>query len=581
MAEKLEWVFEGVDKFSGPVSGMTGGLGHFSFELNQVTELLGKMAEGLEWVGEKALNFFEFGIDAVSFKESTLVAFETILGTKEQAMNLFNKAQVMADFSPFKTKDVVTSFQKLLGAGFTKEEVPIVFQAVGDMASFQTTGAEMNQVMDSVTNDMAIMMASGVADWHHFRLMLQATKGIVNMNQVGEALAKNLGVTPAEAMAQLKGGTLSAKQGVVALLDAMKQVQHGEVGTSILRQAGTIKGLKSTFASLGENFFFAMGDESGQTSSIKGINDYKEALGNVITYFNVQFASGKRVAKALEQVFGGALHAIFGGFAGKDGVKGISAIVDPVISWMEGIDWDRLFGDIGIAAKAVGTIVSNVFGGLTGTVQDSNSTMAQDIDKFLRGLDFKTIAEDARSFGNALGTIASALMQITKLIEPLADSFGQNMRALHIVDDFTTRGMGSAEAMIEGFTKGIQGGSGIVASSMIGLAAGANQTLATEQDIHSPSGVYEDFGGYMAQGLALGIDGGASEVDAAISRLGVAPSTSGAAPAGKSVSVSFGSGAIQIDARGADGVEIARKLREILPSQLAMAFEGMAMEAGS
>jgi len=57
---------------------------------------------------------------------------------------------------------------------------------------------------------------------------------------------------------------------------------------------------------------------------------------------------------------------------------------------------------------------------------------------------------------------------------------------------------------------GIQAAAGRVMAAIQNLAQRAKNAFASVMDIHSPSRVFRAFGGYITQGLALGVNQGAS-----------------------------------------------------------------------
>lgn len=99
----------------------------------------------------------------------------------------------------------------------------------------------------------------------------------------------------------------------------------------------------------------------------------------------------------------------------------------------------------------------------------------------------------------------------TELAESIRETIGQQL-----YDDF----LGSGKNCAEGFAKGISDGSKTVNFAMRDFAKAANDTFAEEEEIHSPSKVYQKFGQYLAQGLKIGfvdeMDGAAEEIVASV-----------------------------------------------------------------
>lgn len=127
---------------------------------------------------------------------------------------------------------------------------------------------------------------------------------------------------------------------------------------------------------------------------------------------------------------------------------------------------------------------------------------------------------------------------------------------------FGTAATQAAHALISGLVGGISSGYGAIASAMTALASTALGAFKSTLGIASPSKVFAEMGGYVAEGAALGIDRGAPDVQAAADSM--APSPGGGASGGG------GGGPISVVinvAAGADGsvaVEIERALRRVL-----------------
>lgn len=611
MADQLDWVFNGVDKFSGPVGGMFSSLTQFAFGLNNVKDLLASFAEGVESIGEKAFEFGKFGVEALAFKESTLVGFETLLGTREEAQALFTKAQTMADLTPFKTHDVVDAFRQGLGAGFTKDEVPIVFQAIGDLASFRGTKEEMHNALVNMSQDVTTMMGRGTADMIHLKQIFGASGGMLNMTRFSEALGKNMGMAPAAAMAALHSGAIKSYDAVVALVDAVSTLDKGQVGSSLIRNAKTINGLLSTAASLGENFFYSM---TSDVMTSGGIGSFKDALVNVIGYFNVVNDTGKRVSADLQSVFSGALTAIFGDLSGGAGKDLISRTMEPILKWVEGVDWVGTFTSIKNVVVNVVEVLYSFGQGMWDVFGPVFSVLGSFLALVGGGKGTNGLAMMARLFGifqasvlglaGALALLFLPAVTLAALSTVAILAWSRAIGALFDVDwDWDAIKGGFSEMgkwfsdhwsmftdwgsdIMLGIVEGIKSMAGRLFDTIVDVGRDIKEVFTGSgpggQKIKSPSGVFQEYGAFMAEGLALGIEGGTDDVEAAIRALGTGtPSMSAASGAGGGLSVTFSDGSIRIDARGGDGETIARQLKAILVSELAMAFEGLAMEGGA
>lgn len=92
-----------------------------------------------------------------------------------------------------------------------------------------------------------------------------------------------------------------------------------------------------------------------------------------------------------------------------------------------------------------------------------------------------------------------------------------------------------AMSLIQGLANGITSGVGIVVDAIRNLGSSAMGALKGILGIASPSKVFEQFGGFTAEGFAEGVDGGADQASTALESMVETPDASGA-PAGASAS---------------------------------------------
>jgi hypothetical protein len=604
VAEKLEWVFEGVDRFTGPMGAMSSSIVKFAFGLNQAKDLLMSFGHALEWVGEKGLHFGELAIDALAFKEAALNSFEVMLGTREQAHAMFQEAQAFADLTPFKTADVIGSFQAL-SATFKEKEVPIVFQAVADVASFAGTREQGQEIVRTLTSDIQRMYAYGKATQRDLIPILNAGRVAgLSPEKWFKGLAEVMGTDVATATAKYHAGMVDANLGTVALLRTIKDITHMELGGAVIKQSQTINGLISTSQSLMENFFFTM---SNEVEDIPGVRALKEALRGVIAYFNVLTPSGQRVARALERVFSGALEAIFGPLSG--GKDQIAAIMEPIIRFMETTDWKSVFTGVVSTLMTVGKVLWAILSGFGEVVLPVIEAVASMFGMSNQGDD---LTATLQVLGKTLGVLVGGLVLLAAgaalVASPIAlaivaiVAWWSAIRSLMDVDwsyipeqlGDMFKGIGQwfatqwntfvewGASIIHGIVEGISGAVGYALDAISGFGDSIMQSFKSKLGIHSPSTVFAEYGANTTEGYVQGIEGGMPDVEGAFEGLLNKDQGSGAGAGGAQVSVTFGEGAFNIDARGGmDAETFARRLQEILPSALAPMFERMALSTGA
>ncbi len=176
-------------------------------------------------------------LDAASFKENTLIAFETLLGSREEAERMMREAVRFAAGTPFETRDVVDAYQRLLTAGFKPVEIPVVLRGVGDLAAMKGFSKE---TIDRVLLAFQQIRAKGRLQGEE---LLQLAEAGVPLGRVYEVLGRRLGVTAEQARKLQEAGRISADLGIVAVMEALRDsVSGGELGSSWTARAGPSPG---------------------------------------------------------------------------------------------------------------------------------------------------------------------------------------------------------------------------------------------------------------------------------------------------------------------------------------------------
>ncbi|MBK6694802.1 MAG: tape measure protein [Myxococcales bacterium] len=338
MADTLTFVLELLDRVSGPARKATASLdgldramrplrnaqGQFMpgaakgiKELNSGSgEFLKNVAGGLKSVAlvagavavGGAVLGAKFAAESLAFKENTLVGFEVMLGTKEAAADIYNKAVDFAAVTPFATKDVVGNIQKLLIAGFKQGEVFDVLNVVGDVGVLKG-----QEGIESVVRALGQIKAKGKLSGEE---MMQLAEAGVSQKLVYDSLGKTLGKTRNELDKLQQAGKITADQGVGAILEAITVgMSGGNAGSLQAKMAKTMTGLTSTLASRPFELVTAANFKGG------GGMKFLEDLGNAL---NPKSDTGGRVVRIIETI-GDAITRAFGN---PDATKGLSRVLD-------------------------------------------------------------------------------------------------------------------------------------------------------------------------------------------------------------------------------------------------------------
>lgn len=545
--ETLEWVYSLYDKVSGPagriqksLQGIGGTLGGLPANIALVQQGLDMLISGAAQLGRAIVDASQFAVNALAFKESTLASFELMLGTKKAAEDFFDKAKGFGKLTPFETEDVVKSFQNLLQAGFTQQEVPIVFQALGDVAA----GKGFNkQVIDQLTLAFGQIRAKGRLMGDDLRQVLNAGVG---QQGIFENIAKQLGIDPTSVSKVMEAGRVSADVAITAMLDTIRDKFSGgqELGQGMLNQATTIRGLFSTLASVPMDLFLDINLE--KSPGFKGL---KLFLGNLAKVLNPDEAAGTKLKGLIESVVNDV-----GGMLGR---IDMNALVDGFDKFVEiakvAIDGAKAFGD------GVMTILQPTI--------DLLSTM--------EGGERRTVGfvDSMRVLGYALGGIVNVVLLIGGGIAKALEGFGM----LRDIDwSFLVEQMKSLGAqVVEGFVVGLKGAASFLINPVGTLAGLVTGTFKDALGIQSPSRVFMELGAYTAEGYRLGLEGQSAAVDSAVQAMADAR-PSGGRGGGAVVNLT-----INVDGTGKNAEEVARHLADMLPSELAALFESMAIEGGT
>ena len=238
-------------------------------------------------------------IDAVSFKENTLIAFQTLLGSREEAERMMREAVRFAAATPFETRDVVDAYQRLLTAGFKPVEIPVVLRGVGDLAAMKGFSKE---IIDRVLLAFQQIRSKGRLQGEE---LLQLAEAGVPLGRVYEVLGRRLGVTAEQARKLQEAGRISADLGIVAVMEALRDsVSGGELGKLMDRTSQSIAGLWSTLRSRPTELFMDV-----NPAPIRAL------LQNLVTLTDTTGRVGARLKAMLERYIGGAFRGVFGSLA--------------------------------------------------------------------------------------------------------------------------------------------------------------------------------------------------------------------------------------------------------------------------
>jgi len=251
-------------------------------------------------------------LDAAQFRQNAISGLEYMLGTREEAVDIFRQAQALATETPLDTDKVIGGIKQLVTAGFSGKESMVLFRAVADQASkFADDPAMQEKVIAAMSRVKGRGVATG-EDIESFRVAGFRAEGIV------DALLANPNLAPAFKMK--KGATKE---------DQIKEVKRvlgsGQVGTYTFLNAA-IKSLETDKPEIGEfaksmgkvsltgtisNFKSAFGDllKSTDVQSWKGVEAFQSFLTRITEAMSPASESGKKLLGIFEEV----IDALLGG----------------------------------------------------------------------------------------------------------------------------------------------------------------------------------------------------------------------------------------------------------------------------
>ena len=172
--------------------------------------------------------------------------------------------------------------------------------------------------------------------------------------------------------------------------------------------------------------------------------------------------------------------------------------------------------------------------------------------------------------GGLINFLLLAAMGVGKLFD-LLGQLGDYISTGGLIEDMEALG----GAILKGLADGIINSLGLPVQAIKDAGTSIIDGFKEVLDIHSPSGVFEELGQFTTQGFTDGIEAASGEVDKAVNTMVNIP---GARGGGGAPTVHL---TVQVDGAGADAETLARKLADLLPSQLASAFEQLAIEGGT
>lgn len=206
-------------------------------------KLAGTLLLGLATAATAGLGLLTtFGLKAAAAQEQTLISFESLLGSAQKGQAVFEQIRQFAAATPFELPQLTDVAKRFLTfsktVGIAEDQLIPFLTTVGNVASVTGSGA---LGMERVALALGQIASKGKLSLEELN---QISEGLPGFSGIA-AIATAKGITTAEAMRQISAGTISAKDGVAALLKGMQQFPGA--ASAMEKQSQTLLGLFSTF----------------------------------------------------------------------------------------------------------------------------------------------------------------------------------------------------------------------------------------------------------------------------------------------------------------------------------------------
>ncbi|WNM70398.1 hypothetical protein [Myxococcus phage Mx4 ts27htf-1hrm-1] len=496
---------------------------------------------GVIGLGAKALGAgvagAKFATEAIAFKEQTLTALKVMLGTEESAQRVFAQALDFAKKTPFDTKDVLTGFSQLLGAGFKESEVATVFGAVGDAAA--ASGFD-GQVIDRLVTAFAQIRAKGRLMGQEMLQLNEALgKAGVGTMAIYDQIGKKMGKTRNEVIALQEKGLVDADSAIYGVIKTLEVKSGGAVGNLMAQQSKTFTGLMSTLGSVPGDFFMSL-----DMRDLPGFAAIKGFVENLVKLFDEGTKTSERFMQVAGKLYNTVMVPLFGDLGSANGMKTMERYL------LRGADAiEKMLPSLRNGLMLVKGFASGFGSGLMAGLERYAG-----VSKLLGdSVDPKLVEE----FGQTLGKLASRIFGVADavlyLLQPLvklSEFFGNDAKPVLDANAAEKQGFSWGASLTAGLRNGImQNLTGPVNATDL-LVAVIKGGYEKGTETHSPSRLFARYGAWATEGWALGMTGALGEAESAVGELVSVGEESAAAVPG---AVGGGAGGVAVGRLGMGG----------------------------
>ena len=242
-------------------------------------------------VQERQAADLESGSALAGQRETDLVSFTTLFGSKDTAQQYLSQLKTMANTTPFLYSDLTAMSKTLKTYGYAANEMIPALTSIGDAgAALGMTAADMT----NVSTALGRMRSSNKTTLEDLNILQD--RGI---DAIG-ALANAKGVSKSDAYSMISGGDIVGTEAVQIIQSYMEQLYSG----AMEQQSKTFEGLSSTLEGWNQELQNAAGRGYNEEKKI-GMADQIDWLegeaGQKMMEMNEQIGRAKAEAENLQQ----------------------------------------------------------------------------------------------------------------------------------------------------------------------------------------------------------------------------------------------------------------------------------------
>lgn len=549
--------------------------------IGQIYSALGSVAMKL---GEVTFAAGKWLLTTQMQRDASLLSFKLMFGGVDQANKAYERAIGLSMKLGTSAEETIGVFQSLGAQGMKIDDIETMAKSLADL-KLVAPNMDPKRAIAAVGQ----IMSKGKLGLEELQGQLGDSANL-NVGYVKDALAEILkvkGKTESETRAKvdklISAGKIDSTTGVKAVQMAISRMAGGgEAGAAAMSANRSLAGTLSQLVNLPKNL--------GLTMQLPGTEPIIEFGQAIIKVLDVTKAPAKALQESVGGLFKSMVDVMFTGAPGeseiqklvygvRDAIDAVRATVDvvgpPIAAFVGGLV-DGFADMWRVSAPLVGEI-AKMFGGENQTAAQFMAQAARELGKAFAYVVVGTAAALAAvtAFaGAAFALVAAPFAELSMLV-------GQTIAVIEQVIE-TVSGTGNtlfAEGtmmgtnLIDGFAGGILAGIATVAEAASSLGSSAVSSVQATLDMHSPSRVMAELGGFTAAGFAAGVNDNAGPVDRAMTSLvsPPAPVAGGAGGGAGGTSVSRGGISIVVNVQGGASAEetgkvVAEQIRKVLES---------------